>query len=411
MLLGFLFAAEAFVVVAPRGVVRRRGFFAGGWSEEENVDDKINNNNTASSDLYAALRSRQRQVEKEGAELTVRWRKGKCTSRVVAALGDDWVRRCALDWPLCALGTASGSVHVVDVSKPPRVLAQDSGTPAHVRYYDGGQDLSPLHGAYDGGGVTAIALTAATLATGGRAGDVKLWNVNGPEVTLEATMRCGEGVVVSALCAARGTRAVFAACLDGSVRRYDPEWRESWCERTGDPVLSLALHPTERVLACGLADGTVVLLNALDGTPVGDLRWRPFDASGARSVAFAFAYLYAASSDGQVKRRLLDDDLGAYVDKYDEQLGPPHDGPVVSLAARPGILATAAQDGTLRIWDLGPRSDKQPPPCLFGFGGFKVWIGSVDCDDRRLISDGSDNTIIMHDFGPDAASPNIPPSR
>ena len=79
---------------------------------------------------------------------------------------------------------------------------------------------------------------------------------------------------------------------------------------------------------------------------------------------------------------------------------PAHRGPVVDLApARDGLLVSAAHDGTMRVWDLALAADgDRTPEVCYGLGGYKVWLGSVCVDDKRLISDGSDNTVVVHDF-------------
>ena len=86
--------------------------------------------------------------------------------------------------------------------------------------------------------------------------------------------------------------------------------------------------------------------------------------------------------------------------------------------ASSGLLVSGARDGTMRVWDLasgaaakssgdgGGESDGAggggggaAPKCLYGLGGYKVWLGSICTDGRRLVSDGSDNTVVVHDFG------------
>ena len=37
---------------------------------------------------------------------------------------------------------------------------------------------------------------------------------------------------------------------------------------------------------------------------------------------------------------------------------------------------------------------------LYGLAGYKVWLGSVSTDGTRLVSDGQDNRVIVHDFSP-----------
>ena len=53
----------------------------------------------------------------------------------------------------------------------------------------------------------------------------------------------------------------------------------------------------------------------------------------------------------------------------------------------------------MRVWDLALAADgDRTPEVCYGLGGYKVWLGSVCVDDKRLISDGSDNTVVVHDF-------------
>ena len=72
-------------------------------------------------------------------------------------------------------------------------------------------------------------------------------------------------------------------------------------------------------------------------------------------------------------------------------------------------LHELAEDGTLRVWDLADgRVDGIPsasgPKCLYGLGGYKVWLGSVCSDGLRLVSDGRDNALVVHDFGEETSS-------
>ena len=59
--------------------------------------------------------------------------------------------------------------------------------------------------------------------------------------------------------------------------------------------------------------------------------------------------------------------------------------------------ALAALGVALRKGALAADGDRTPEVC-YGLGGYKVWLGSVCVDDKRLISDGSDNTVVVHDF-------------
>eukprot|EP00633_Aureoumbra_lagunensis_P004290 CAMPEP_0197315978 /NCGR_PEP_ID=MMETSP0891-20130614/40253_1 /TAXON_ID=44058 ORGANISM="Aureoumbra lagunensis, Strain CCMP1510" /NCGR_SAMPLE_ID=MMETSP0891 /ASSEMBLY_ACC=CAM_ASM_000534 /LENGTH=417 /DNA_ID=CAMNT_0042805207 /DNA_START=109 /DNA_END=1363 /DNA_ORIENTATION=+ len=382
----------------------------------------------ATGGLYASLRSRQRQVAAEKAFLLSGWRKGRCSSRVAVVLEDDWVRRCDFSGRLIALGTASGNVHVVDVQKgvTQLVTRSEGAVSAHKRYAEKAQDLSLLHGSFDGGGVTALALNGNILATGGREGDLKLWRaIRHGKPQLEFTQLCGSDQnVVSAVAVLDAT--VIAGCLDGSLRllrrtRLETDkdedtaqesgcWSTDWfiesvahSDQTNSSVAILCLAATiqdesnEEIIVCGCSDGTVKFFR--DGVRLSQLDWQPFPTSSTRSLTLAPPYIYAGSSDGALKRRRID--IGHLVydqNTYEESLFPNHSGSIVSLVHREGILCSGSTDGTIRIWDLKPRSDKSPPSVCYGFGGFKVWLGSLACDEKILLSDGSDNTIICHDF-------------
>ncbi len=125
------------------------------------------------------------------------------------------------------------------------------------------------------------------------------------------------------------------------------------------------------------------------------------------------------------------------------KMRPNHMGPVVALACpAPGLLVTGALDGSMRVWDYAAHSDEedsdddededddeeedvvheddnsneeedtidleaqyddiQPndsrPQCLYALSGYKVWLGSIYASSGKLISDGADNTIIVHSF-------------
>merc|ERR1712151_802048 len=66
---------------------------------------------------------------------------------------------------------------------------------------------------------------------------------------------------------------------------------------------------------------------------------------------------------------------------------PPHNGPVTCISYRKGgIILSGAQDGTIRVWDSTPRCASDAginqgvakvaydPVCLYGLGGYKVWL-------------------------------------
>jgi len=137
-----------------------------------------------------------------------------------------------------------------------------------------------------------------------------------------------------------------------------------------------------------------------------------------------------------------------------QKFRPKHMGPIVSLASpSPGLFVTASQDGTMRVWDcsnndgndtndINTRVEKalevvveddeedddddgvevekdegkegdfrsrlraarkrkkknNNPKVLYALSGYKVWLGSIFANGSKLVSDGADNSIIVHSF-------------
>jgi WD40 repeat protein len=252
---------------------------------------------------------------------------------------------------------------------------------------------------------------------------------------------------------------VWLAGLDGLVRRweYHPEWAHTSGEaplrdaaapkcsltiRAESAVLDMAILEKRGLLACANAVGGVEIFSLEDGARVGS--WYPLrlaegegrSGERARSVAFVPVCgegtappsycLVVGGSDGALHARFLGDD--ANDDAGDPGVGDPfagapppleltpsHGGACVALTplgeAASGLFVSGAHDGTCRLWDLDWSPDKGLPPsgggvggggegpvCLFGLGGYKVWLGSVATDGRRLVSDGRDNSVLVHDF-------------
>ena len=69
----------------------------------------------AQASIFDALRNRQSELDAENARVLRNWRKANAKSYVGASISD-YVRRAAVQWPLVALGTASGAVVVTSVA-------------------------------------------------------------------------------------------------------------------------------------------------------------------------------------------------------------------------------------------------------------------------------------------------------
>lgn len=185
--------------------------------------------------LFAALRSRQTELEREQQQLAQQWRSAKCESKVRLAL-DDWIRRLALDWPLVAVGTARGSVVISDLLSGQVVGRALAAHPSRTDETD--PQMRLLHGEYDGGGLLAIAFSGGRVASAGREGGAQLWRFGAGLEDRDELLPDGVipvGSLCSSLCFADGD-VLWAASLDGAV--------SSWALPSSHPSKASTASPT-----------------------------------------------------------------------------------------------------------------------------------------------------------------------
>ena len=248
---------------------------------------------------------------------------------------------------------------------------------------------------------------------------------------------------------------------DGILRAYDSEridsddkpmmLRQKYPLHEKDvesPILSIDVN---NELGCGVGttrDKGMFLFSLEDGQILAT--WRPF---GKRDEFFRTAIIVqnnpepnstwsvvCGGSEGTMFQRKLNvDSLTGFVsEKYPFQdmtkegngelptkLRPNHMGTIVAMASpAPGLLVSGAQDGNIRVWDCSyPSSDNEDddeededeeeaqyddvgskelrPRCLYAMTGYKVWLGSIFANGKKLVSDGADNTVIVHSFDED----------
>jgi WD40 repeat protein len=223
----------------------------------------------------------------------------------------------------------------------------------------------------------------------------------------------------------------------------------------GSEVLSVSVNDE---IGCGVAataEGSVVLFSLEEGEVLSV--WTPFGRGvGRRKREYARCAMIVQNdeeriaengvdqpavwsvicggSEGSMYQKRLNIDSFGYVseskpymndDSLRGRLRPSHSGLVMAMASpSPGLLVSGSQDGTIRIWDCSYHNGKgkfdgikiqhddeeeeaqyddiagvdRRPNCLYAMTGYKVWLGSICTNGEKLITDGSDNTIIAHDF-------------
>jgi hypothetical protein len=324
----------------------------------------------------------------------------------------------------------------------------------HLRQY--------IYGEYDGGGVLDVAMFGKNIvASSGREGGVKLFKLmeNGNQVELmpqgdvQALIRLMPGalpIIVTCMKFDSFGR-LYLGGSDGFLRivtfPQDFIFEDAanlnsqdlqvtvvphWSDQAPSPILSLDVSEDLEMVVTSHANGNVCVYSMKEHEDVYNIAsgrrehvgvigvWNPFtsDKTYARSVTFTskesvHGPKYAVVVGGGNGEVWVNDIYPEYeegntgevfVDEYVQKFEPNHVGPVISLCSRPeGLIVSVGHDGMLRMtqtW-IGLKNPKKATPWpLYGLGGYKVWIGSVCIDDegKRLISDGMDDAVIVHDF-------------
>ena len=138
--------------------------------------------------------------------------------------------------------------------------------------------------------------------------------------------------------------------------------------------------------------------------------WKAIAGSCARSISFVSWVrgsrhgVVVGGGNGELWVSDIDTEpteKSLFVKDGAQKIEPNHQGPIISLVSRPGgIIASVSHDGQLRVthaW-LGRKGGRP----LYGIVGMKVWVGSVCIDEegKRLVSDGFDDVVVVHDFDP-----------
>ncbi len=222
----------------------------------------------------------------------------------------------------------------------------------------------------------------------------------------------------------------------------------------GSEVLHLSINDEINCGVASTASGEVVLFSLEEGEVI--TKWKPFGKGvGKRKREYARTAMIvqneeatesneavwsiiAGGSEGSMFQSRLNVDSMGYVSEssplvHDESLigrfRPSHIMSIVSLSSPfPGLVVSGSQDGHIRVWDCSyhRRDDDDDeestipndgdeeeeleghfddiggldkrPQCLYALTGFKVWLGSVFTNHKKLVSDGADNAFVVHDF-------------
>lgn len=322
----------------------------------------------------------------------------------------------APDGTLLASGSADGTVQLWDVNK----LAPSAVLGKHFDY------------------VQAVAFTpnGDMLASGSSDKTAKLWNV--PQRKEIATLNSSEMRPVQAMAYTPDGKALALAGDDSTVRLLDPQSGELLFALKGheELVTCLAYSPDGVTLATGSTDRTVRLWNGKTGQPVRTLKGHgravlalAFSGDGkkiasagddqavklwdadsgdpagewgdlsaiVRALAFAAdgQSLASGSDDGMIRVFYLDRTVAPLTLKA-------HQGFVRALAFSGPHLASASEDGTVKVWTSAPGPVWRPMPdreprVLVGHNGGALSLQFTPSG-NSLISSGRDGSIFVWDW-------------
>lgn len=377
------------------------------------------------------LRSRAAELESTEFLQEKKWREADCASGVQVSMAD-WVRRLDVQYPLAALGTVAGSIALTHL---------ETGEMLAVGERKVGPDLDPtddleqamrhMYGEWDGKGTVAIAFNGDLICEANRDGGVHFWRLDASSTSLvyQGSMKALEGILVT--CLHLDDEFLWIGSSDGKVQAFpldsslplalqtEPELR--WQFRS--MVISLSLTPDVGLGVVTTVGGTVELISLEDDDRSLCTFYPPYDDDDEEvtSVHALSAVLVAhkeqeddgivpysiavGGNDGSLILQPIQMDEDGELDEYRPFMGslqkfkPRHQGAVKCLANPiPGLLISASHDGSMRVWDVETKH------CIYQFVGYNVFLGSLWTDGWRIVSDGSDTTVIVHDFKKDADS-------
>jgi eukaryotic-like serine/threonine-protein kinase len=281
----------------------------------------------------------------------------------------------------------SAPLNAAVVSPDGRTLAS-AGEDRAVKLWDlaAGRVLHTLSAHSDAVYGLAISPDGRRLASGSRDGTIILWDADSGA---ELRRLKGHSRSLSRVCFSSDGRTVAAGGEGGGVKRWDADSGEEQSPLPGHAgvVRCAAFSPDGARLASGGEDKTVCLHDLAGGSP------RKFRMpSAVNDVAFSpdGRTLAAVGDAPNAAVRLWDLDTG------EETTWEGHTGAIRGLAFAPSapLLATCAEDGTVRLWE---RTAGEPRARVLDLGRFPSGVRAVAFtpDGRYLVTANGNGTVYV----------------
>lgn len=331
------------------------------------------------NELAQALKARQQELQTQEDGRYENWKTAKCESSIPIAL-PDWVRRIALDYPLVAAGSSSGTLFVAH-AETGDILAQSETQ--EVEELEGIESvIRILYGPYDGGGTISVAIAGDLIVSAGRQGSVQIHRYDKSSKILlsQGSIKALEGVLVT--CLELDEDYAWIGTADGRVLAYPHSDALKPLSLQSEPakefnvgssaILSLSLEPSIGYGVFTTAQGSVELFSMEDDNRIIASWYPPFDSGATRQSRNTYPLTAAivatkdessyrmacGASDGSLylhPLKWIDGDLDILhpLDGDAVECAPRHQGALKCLTSpKPGLLISGGQDGAIRMWNV-----------------------------------------------------------
>jgi WD40 repeat protein len=372
--------------------------------------------------ILESLKARQKELNYRSFISEQKWRNADCSSQIKVRLQNDFCRRLDVEYPLAAIGSTSGNIYIANLetgeilTHTAKEVSEDAMQSVDV-CIQVERLRQLLHYGAGRVGTVAVAFSGDLICVSNpleESSGVQVWRFDGTQLVCQGNIQGLDCAIVTCLKIAEDY--LWVGTAKGNVYAYSltedldsfPLTLQSQAElewKFANSIISLSLEPSIGHGVVTTASGAVELISMEDDGKAGCSFYPPLNGKEnivsailARITDTSYA-IVCGGGDGSIWSQPLN--LDSYGEILDEQpfldpltqLRPPHLGPVKCLAnPLPGMLVSGGLDGSLRVWDMEEGAS------LYQFVGYKIWMGAIWTDGYRLVTDGSDNNVIVHDF-------------
>ncbi|CAM9921706.1 unnamed protein product [Ectocarpus sp. 4 AP-2014] len=356
---------------------RKEGASFGEWDVEPEENNISEHEMSGLFSRISAFREREVEIDRVCA---YNWRKGTCSHDLLFQAADP-IQHLRWVGDHLAFGTDGGGTWII---------SRQTGFVINV--FEG-----------HSGAVTALYFDGELLVTGGSDKIVRVQRNSRDCLEKEQLGEClhvleGHTERITGVARLDGSRLATSSA-DGSLR----VWDVSSGETLHDVLLpspACCLGAAEGYMVTGLADGRVLAWEAKrpERAPT-EILTLDAHRGGVTTLSFPKQdVLLTGGGDGRVKYWDLNQGGAAEGNQFEiggesyTHVFRGHAAPVTAVQCDEHRVVSAATDGTVSVWDI--RSGQE----LFQIYGHADGVNSLQFDREQLVTDGTGETLYLHDF-------------